>query len=204
MAATRLRLDMVTDRVRVIVGDGVTETQLVKLAGRHTWWIHSRHASRGEEPTEYIYRTNDGGSFLHWIVDPKLGVTYILVKGPATPQIVEILRESLPFYSSGYIMKRAREADLSPADRREALYHLALNKMEHGFDQDTFDIYSKAMCDPDPIVRGSAVLGSAYLGWPELAEPMRPLATSAEPDESIRHDAALLVGRLDKLAGTPS
>ena len=204
MTAIRLQRDMTTDRVRVILGDDVTENQLVKLAGRNTWWVHERHARKGEEPTEYIYRTNDGDSFLHWIEDHKLGVKYILVKGPATPQIVQILRESLPFYSSGYIMKRAHEADLSPADRRVALYHLALNKMEQGFDHETFDIYSKAMRDPDPIVRGSAVLGSAYLGWPELAEPMRPLATSAESDESIRNDAALLVGRLDKLASKSS
>src|SRR5262249_43857197 len=109
-----------------------------------------------------------------------------------------LLRKKLRNYSPTAIMDRARDPTLGSEDRRQALYHLALDKMERGFDQETFEIYSKAMRDPDPFVRGSAVLGSAYLGWPQLAEPMRPLATSAEPDASVRKDAALLVERLDK------
>jgi hypothetical protein len=195
---------MTSDRVRVVLADGVVEDQLITLAGRHKWWVHDRHARKGEEPAEYIYVTRDGGSFLHWIEDHKLGVNYILVKGPATSEIVQILRERLSNFSPAYIMKRAREAELSPDDRRMALYHLALDKMDRGFDQETFDIFCRALRDPDPVVRGSAVLGSAYLGWPQLAEPLRALVSHDEPDESIRKDAATLIGRLGAPAAKPS
>lgn len=74
--------------------------------------------------------------------------------------------------------------------------------MEHGFDQETFDIYSKAMRDPDPIVRGAAVFGSSFLAWPQLADPMRPLATSAEPEDAIRSQAATVLKGLDELTTT--
>lgn len=195
---------MASDRVRVVLADGVVEDQLIALAEKHKWWVHDRHAQKDEQPAEYIYVTRDGGSFLHWIEDHKLGVNYILVKGPATSEIVPILREKLSNYSPPYIMKRARETELSAMERRMALYHLALDKMDHGFDQETFELYSKAMRDPDPIVRASAVLGSAYLGWPQLADPMRPLAGTGEPDDTIRNDAALLIQRLDQLASSPS
>jgi hypothetical protein len=195
---------MTSERVRIVLAEGVVEDQLITLAGRHKWWVHDRHARKGEEPAEYVYVTRDGGSFLHWIEDHKLGVNYILVNGPATSQIVQILREQLSNFSPAYIMKHVRETELSPVDRRMALYHLALDKMDHGFDQETFDIFSKALRDPDPFVRGSAVLGSAYLGWPRLAEPLRALANHDEPDESIRRDAATLVNRLGASAAKPS
>ena len=100
------------------------------------------------------------------------------------------------------IIERARKPDLSREDRLEVLYHLALDKMDHGFDKETFDVLSKALKDPDSYVRASALLGSAYLAWPQLADPVRPLATNAEPDEGIRKDAALLLPRLEASTAT--
>ena len=63
---------------------------------------------------------------------------------------------------------------------------------------------NKALRDPDAFVRGSAVLGSAYLGWPQLAEPLRAVASEEEPDQSIRNDAATLVSRLGASAAKPA
>ena len=66
--------------------------------------------------------------------------------------------------------------------------------MDRDFDEETFELYASALADPDPGVRGGAVLGSAYLGWPQLAGPLRALAN--DPDVSIRNDDALLLSRL--------
>ncbi len=188
------------DRLRVVIDNSVSESALISLAGRNHWGIVRRIARSGDQPAEYIYGTRDRASFIHWIEDHKIGVNYILVTGPETPRIAQVLRAKLPHFGSGYIIRRARDHALGSEDRRVALYHLALDKMEHGFDQETFDIYARAMRDPDPFVRGSAVLGSAYLGWPQLAEPLRALASPDEPDASIRVDATILVWRLGNRA----
>lgn len=158
----------------------------------------------GDQPEEYIFSTRDKKTFIHWIEDHKIGVNYILVKGAETAPIAKILRANFLNFTSEDIYERARDNNASPEDRRLALYHLALDKMEHGFDKDTFEIYKQAMSNADAVVRGSAVLGSAYLAWPQLAEPMRPLAGPGEPDKSIQKDARLLVERLDKLSAAPT
>jgi hypothetical protein len=195
-----LQRDMATDWVRIVLDNNENEDKLVALAGKNNWGIRKINARSGDQPAERIYATRDRATQIHWIEDHKIGANYIYVQGPETAAIDELLRKRLKHHSSSSIIERARDSKLAPADRRRALYHLALDKMERGFDQETFDIYSKAMSDPDPVVRGSAVLGSAYLGWPQLAEPMRALATASETDASIRKDAATLVGRLDELA----
>jgi hypothetical protein len=191
------------DRVRIVLDPEVTEKNLAPLVVEHNWMIVRRIPQDGDQPREYIYGTEDGANKMHFIMDHKLGVNFISVTGPDAPQISDILRENLYQEPPPVIFKRARNlASLTPVERRRALYHLALDKMEHGFDQETFDIYSKALKDPDPFVRASAVLGSAYLAWPQLADPIRPLSTDAEPDEGIREDAKLLVGRLDALSAS--
>jgi hypothetical protein len=184
-------------RVRIVPEKGFREDALYPLLVAHDWSIKRRIAQDGDQPREYIYGTEDANTNIHFIMDHKIGVDYLLVSGPDAQRIANTLRSKLFHYHSEEIVDRAREPNLSPADRRRALYHLALDKMDHGFDQESFDIYCTAMRDADPFVRASAVLGAAYLGWPELADPLRPLATSAEPDELIRRDAATLVQRLD-------
>lgn len=119
----------------------------------------------GDQPAERIYATRDCATQIHWIDDHKIGVVYIYVQGPETSKIETLLRQKLVHRPSKLILERARDAKLPTADRREALYHLALDKMDRGFDLETFVIYKAAMQDPDPFVRGSAELDSAYLGW---------------------------------------
>jgi hypothetical protein len=191
---------MRTDRVRIIPQPSLTEDALYPLLVEHDWWIKRRIGRSGDQPSEYIYGTEDARTDIHFIMDHKIGVKYLLVSGPNALASAKLLRERLIHYPSGEIIERAHDPELAPEDRRRALYFLALDKMEHGFDQVTFDIYSKAMADPDALVRGSAVLGSAYLGWPQLADPMRPLAGPEEPDESIRNDAARLIATLTRRA----
>ncbi|MBA3462935.1 MAG: hypothetical protein H0T46_23470 [Deltaproteobacteria bacterium] len=190
---------MASDWARIVLDNRTVEDELVAIAGKNNWGLRDFNAKSGDQPAERIYATRDRATQIHWIDDHKIGVVYIYVQGPKTSKIERLLRQKLVHHPSKLILERARDAKLAPADRRDALYHLALDKMQHGFDQETFDIYKHAMQDPDPFVRGSAVLGSTYLGWPQLAEPMRALATADEPDESIRQDAATLVERLDKL-----
>lgn len=194
---------MRSNRVRIVPEAAFSEDVLYPLLVENDWSIKRRIAQDGDQPREYIYGTEDAETNIHFITDHKIGVKYLLVSGPGAEPIAAILRRKVFHYHSGEILDRAREANLSPADRRRALYHLALDKMEHGFDQETFAIYCKALRDPDPVVRASAVLGSAYLGWPHLADRIRPLADAGEPDDTIRNDAATLVQRLDQLSSSP-
>lgn len=195
---------MTANRLRIVLDDSEDERNLTPIAGRNNW-VHKRSIARsGDQPEEYVYATRDGETLIHWIDDHKTGVKYILVDGPEASKVNKLLRDKLLQFAPDYIIEHASERDLNSAERRTALYHLALEKMERGFDQTTFDLYAAAMKSPDPVVRGGAVLGSAYLGWSELAEPMRPLAGPDEPDESIRKDAGLLLPRLEKLAASHS
>lgn len=190
--------------IRVLLDSRTEEKELVAIGGKNNWSLVKINAKSEDQPAERIYATRDRATQIHWIEDHRLGVNYIYVQGPDTNQVELLLRKTLRHYPSKIILQRAHDPKLGPDARQSALYDLALDKMERGFDQETFDIYVKAMRDPDPVVRRSAILGSAYLAWPELAEPLRPLATSAEPDASVRKDAALLVARLDELANKSS
>lgn len=194
---------MASDFVRIVLDSSTNEDKLIAIAGKHHWGLRQIIPRSGDQPAERIYATRDRATQIHWIEDHKIGVLYLYVQGPEALPIAQLLRKKLRHYSSSTIGESARDPNVAPAERRRALYHLALDRMGRGFDPETFDIYQRAMQDPDPLVRGSAVLGSAYLGWPQLAEPLRALATGSEPDESIRHDAALLVERLDRLAVRP-
>jgi len=187
---------------RVVLGPSSDEGKLVAVGGKDNWSLVQINRATPTQPAERIYATRDRATQIHWIEDHKLGVTYVYVQGSDTARIEQLLRRKLQHHPSAAIMKRARDPTLGPEERQYALFYLALDKMDRGFDQETFDIYAQAMRDPDPFVRGSAVLGSAYLAWPQLAAPMRGLASADEPDESVRRNAALLVGRLDKLAET--
>jgi hypothetical protein len=186
---------MRSERVRVVLDESAHEDQLTALAGRYDWWMKSRIGRNGDQPEEYVYSTDDGATDLHFIQDHKIGVTYILVAGPAAGEVVPLLRESLDHYDPDEILEGAKN-EMGAGDRRRSLYYLALVTMDRGFDREVFEIYRKALADPDPYVRGSAVLGAAYLGWPELAEPIGALARPEEPDETIRRDAGLLAERL--------
>lgn len=190
---------MKSERVRVVLSNTVSEDQLTALSDKHDWWIRRRIARNGDQPEEYIYSTDDKRTDLHFIQDHKIGVNYILVQGPDAEEIAPILAKNLLSFDADEIWTAAREVGSSNNYRR-ALYHLALISMDHGFDREVFEIYEKAMQHSDAIVRGAALLGSAYLGWPELAAPVRRLAGDDEPEESIRQDAALLASRLEKLA----
>jgi hypothetical protein len=185
--------------VRIVLDDSTRENALVAVAGKNHWGLRSWNAASGDQAAERIYATRDRATQIHWIEDHKLGVNYLYVQGAEVSRIEELLRTKLKHFTRASILMRARDLSLDPVERRRALYHLALDKMGRGFDQETFDIYERAMGDPDPFVRGSALLGAAYLGWPQLAGPMRPLAGPGEPDEAVRKDAATLVERLEKL-----
>ncbi len=190
---------MADDRVRIVLDNSENERHLIALTRKHHWSQKRRIGKKGQQPAESIWTTDDEATDLHWIEDHNVGALYILVRGPEVESVAAALRDELSYFSSEDIIERARDRTAGPEDRRTALYQLAIDKMDHGFDQETFVLYAEAMRDPDPFVRGSAVTGSAYLGWTQLIEPLRPLAGPDEPDPGIRKDAALLVGRLEKL-----
>jgi hypothetical protein len=188
-------MERVRERVRVMLSHQVVEDDLTILADKHDWWIKRRIAQNGNQPAEYIYCDDPGTTNIHYIQDHKIGVKYILVKGPAAEQIAMILTENLRHYDANDIREGARN-EMSAEDRRSSLYFLALISMDHGFNDEVFEIYKRYLKDSDPFVRGSALLGSAYLGWPELTDSIQELAGLDESDESIRRDAALLLERL--------
>jgi hypothetical protein len=188
---------------RVVLGPGSKEGKLIAVGGKDNWSLVAINAKTETQPAERIYATRDGATQIHWIQDHKLDVNYVYVQGPDTARIELLLRKKLEHRPPHVSMRQARDATLGRQERQYALFYVALDKMDRGFDQETFDVYTQAMRDPDPFVRASAVLGAAYLAWPQLAEPMRPLATAAEPDDLVRKNAALLIGRLDKLVEPP-
>lgn len=192
---------MTGERIRVVLDDRVVENDLTALASKQRWRIRRRIARSGDQPAEYIYTTRDGATDLHFIQDHKIGVTYILVKGRDAARIAGAVSAGLRHHEPAMIRARAQRAT-EAMDRRRSLYHLALIAMDRAVDPEVLEIYQRALVDPDPLVRGSAVLGSAYLGWGELAGPVGALAGPAEPDPGIRRDAALLAGRLAQRSST--
>jgi hypothetical protein len=187
-------------RVRIVLDDHVTEDALTAVASDKQWMISRRTEREGDQPNEFIYSTQpgSGGTDIHWIEDHKIGVNYILVQGPETKKVVEILHDKLDYLSSETILEEARDSEATPNKRGIALYNLALDKIEGGYDKETFDLFVSALTEKSATVRGAAVLAIAYLGWPQFIDSLRPLSTDSESDESVREDAALLLRRLEK------
>src|SRR5687768_14177938 len=132
---------MRTDRVRIVPEAGLTEEALYPLFVEHNWFIRRRIPRKGDQPLEAIYGIEaDDHTNIHFIIDHKIGVNYLLANGPSAAQVATILRKKLFHYPSAEIIDRARDTKLPPTERRRWLYFLALDKMEHGFDQETFDI----------------------------------------------------------------
>ena len=183
--------DLVSFEVRTVFAGTATE-----LAARLDQALCAKLAPSESSP--YLGFPTQGATDVHWIEDRKAGVRYLVVQGPETKQIVELLEDQLDYLSSETIMEEARDTTAATDRRGVALYNLALDKMDRGFDMATFEIYAAAMRDASAVVRGAAVIGSAYLGWKRLAEPLRPLTTDSEPDKAIREDAKLLLARLEK------
>jgi hypothetical protein len=188
---------MSANRIRVVLDENVSELGYSAVAAHFYWRIHHRVPRDGEQNLELVLCTDDEANWIHYVDDHKLHVKYMLLIGPRASEFEQVLRDDVQNWRTEMILDRARQPNLPRKDRREVLYHLAIDTVERGFDQEVFDIYSKALHDSDSFIRKAAVIGASILGWPQFAEPLRQLASETEKNEAIRKDAALLLDKLN-------
>ena len=188
---------MGANRIRVVLGDTVDTKSYAPLVVRLNWRNYEQIVPDDDSRHEWVYCTDDKANWIHYVEDYTLKVKYMLLIGPRAEQFEQAIRKSVSNWPRSMILERAHSPNLSRTDRREALYVLAIDTIERGIDQETFDIYSKALADSDSFIRKAAVLGASYLAWPQLAEPLRPLATKAEKNEAIRKEATSILKKLE-------
>lgn len=157
-----------SDRIRVVLGFDADSRSFARLAVIFHWrnyrHIHDAHK------VESVFCTDDEASWIHYVEDLELDVKYMLFIGPRADEFARALRKEVRHQPRRVLLQRLREeSDLTGEDRRKVLYQLAVDAVEHGFDQEVFDLYRAALDDPDPFIRDAAARGAAYLGWPELA-----------------------------------
>jgi hypothetical protein len=181
------------ERIRVVLGDIVDTKSYAPIVVRFKWRNYDQEAD--DDHHEWIYCTDDEANWMHFVEDFKIKIKYMLLIGPRAEEFEQLLRATVSNWPRDQILERAHKPK-SRADRCKILYVLAIDTIERGFDQETFGIYSNALADSDSLIRKAAVLGASYLRWPQLAEPLRLLATNVEKDEAIREEAAVLLKKL--------
>ena len=95
------------------------------------------------------------------------------------------------------------ETIADPGERMRTLMRMVLsvNGTPAGFDSEIHEQMVKAAHDPDPRLRDTAVLATAYVAWPQLRIMLRELAEH-DPHPEVRQDAAGALRTYDS-AGVP-
>jgi hypothetical protein len=162
-----------------------------ELGWRNTRVIHGTRT----KPEETVYATTYPNTTVHRIEDPRIDVEYLAIAGDHMELVRDQLVAIREFLSLEEVLAGARRAK-SPDHRIEAIYCLALLAPD-AFDASIFDVFSTYWRDDDARARDATVVATAYVGWPEFAEPLERLRGS-DPDAKVRKHAAVMVRDMKK------
>lgn len=186
---------LTTPVTRIVPKGRVDDDDLASLAGDMNWLLARVIEGDAKTPAEFIVSTQDRGTFVHWIKDPKTGLVYLAVLGDKREEVAAVVRDNFESFSLAEAVDRAKAAT-GRADRMRAIYQLALLAPD-AVDDQIFDIFRSFATDSDAELRGAMILAVSYVGWPRFTELLTPLAET-DPDDSVRQDAATLIEAMKK------
>jgi hypothetical protein len=176
--------------VRILPKGDFPRKRLSSLANRENWLLARVIAGDSSTPSEWIATTSDRSTFVHWISDPKIDITYILVTGAQRDALARVVNDAFECYSLHETIADARAAEERVA-RTRAIYHLAI-LAPYEEEEGIVEIFRSYAVSADPEVRGATVLAMSYVGWPSFRGILTPLSES-DADPEVREDAAILL-----------
>ncbi|PUB21620.1 HEAT repeat protein [Promicromonospora sp. AC04] len=167
-------------------------------ASRNGWTLVDAGAQDGE-PFEQIWVPADLEAGIHWVEDDLFKVSYLAVEGPDAERMVASLRAELPLHT----VTSLTEAGSQGSDAlMKALRMLGIQCVGQPFDADSLALLRRALADPEPMVRRTALLAASIMDWPEL-EVLLEHVSLHDDDALVRDEAAetldILRARLEQV-----
>ncbi|MFC8798765.1 HEAT repeat domain-containing protein [Promicromonospora sp. NPDC057138] len=174
-----------TALIRLVPQESVGREEIELHASRNGWTLIDAGPQDGTL-FEQIWVPADLEAGIHWVEDDLFKVDYIAVEGPDRERAVASLRAELPLHTAASLA----EAGSQSIDALiKALRMLGIQYKDQPVDADALDLLRRALADPEPIVRRTALLAAALLDWPELEAPLEH-ASLHDDDAVVRDEAA--------------
>ncbi|HYC93811.1 MAG TPA: HEAT repeat domain-containing protein [Thermoanaerobaculia bacterium] len=179
---------------RVPIAPDVTEDDVAQVAYFENLDNHDYIEGDEKTPTETVYNVPGEETFLHYIEDEMLGISYIAFSGENAENLEKKVADKVKTVKPADVARALKSPPKDPEKLRRTLAHaFLLAPPKH---DETFDKYFRIGFEhADPDVRRQAVVGVGYVGWPELAEPLRELAEN-DPDTDVKRDAKAMLKAL--------
>jgi hypothetical protein len=185
-----------SDVRRIPIAESVEKDDVVQAAYELNLDINNRIEGSETRPKETIYNVRGKPTFLHYIEDTFLGFPYIAVSGENANELAERVAKHIQLVSREDLVRGFAASPSDPVALKRLLGHAFLLAPTQ-FDP-KFDAYFHAgFTNKSPEVRRLAVVGVGYVGWPELAKPLRDLAEN-DPDADVRRDARAMLNALEE------
>ena len=170
-------------RIRLLLPFWMNAGNIETVANRCGWpFLETRGPSEVSE--ERIWTTADGQTFVSYVSDFGLQMTYLVVQGQAAESVAADLGQVFPVIGRDDVVAMRAHAD-SPDAWIHLLYQAAAVSREDREDSDLLAIFEAGLTHPDEQIRRAAVFASTYAGWSGLREPLEHVA-SADANADVR------------------
>jgi hypothetical protein len=172
---------------RIPIGPEVTRDNVALAAYLLNLDINNFVEPGESRPLEIIYNVRGEETYLHYLDDLYLGFPYIAVSGEHPDELAARVAKHIELISTDRL---ASQLAALPADEAEVqrLLGWAALLAPPRFDVQFEEYLHAGFTHPSPAVRRYAVVAVGYIGWAELASPLRTLAEN-DSDPDVRRDA---------------
>lgn len=170
---------------------GTTRDQVAAAASKAGLVLVNRTEGDGERLSyEEAWATADGAVSVHYVEDPLVNVSYLVLRDRGTHQLTASFLADLPAFGHAEALDLARQAT-DRNDQVRGLYRLAV--MFPSFDPDAFDVFAAyATRAQTPLLREAAVDAMGYRSWPQFI-PLLEQIEQQDSDAEVRQRAKVIL-----------
>ncbi len=173
---------------RLIVRRGTDRETVDRAAFFANWDVAEIYPADEDQPYEKVYRPAAPDTWVHYIEDPVLEISYLVAKGANARAALDEIHAKVPVYGT----EELREGSSDEARLKLAVAAITGQNDSEGQWKKTV---LEGMQHPDAAVRRQAILAVGYLRGSEFEKPLERLA-GEEPDPEVRADAAAMLDLL--------
>lgn len=180
--------------IRMPIAQRVDQKRMASIAYDLDLDVNNYIEATADQPLEIVYNVSGLSVFLHYIEDRILRVPYLVARGDQAERLAAEVAKKIRIVTAADL-ERAFSGTI--ADDNELQRQLAFAALLAPPTHDAkFDGYFRKGFEHDsPDVRRYTIVAVGYIGWPELAEPLKRLAEN-DPDADVRRDAAAMLKAL--------
>lgn len=186
--------------VRVLLENGVTVDEVYQFAYRRDYFVHQVGDRRKGQPAEDIWRTMDQRAWLHLVDDTHVHLRYLTIRGGDVDAIAAAAAEEMRVVAPSTALAGLKDAGERIGAIVYAIYVVAVasSSLPKAARQRSAVIaaLNRSLKHEDADVRRAVIVGTGYLGWPELRSALERVERT-DADEAVRKDAKLMLQSFD-------